>query len=233
MTKDFEAQLIWFTKRLLQIRITEIRGYSLPIPFKLSEIKRCEVKKNNEFIFSRDIPPKEHLEDMIKEMTGFYVKHSENKNTKKEDIKLEYKNNIAIIDGIETDLLLLFLTKRLKTQNSLFETGQHNKLFLNGIDTGIVLSAAEQSIFAELRSLKNSDGTLLYNDIFEICAIHKGSQDRQTVFRSRNRTNDKKHQVSRSAISDLLKRIKEAEVLDIESEKIIYTDRGKGYKLLI
>ena len=81
MLKNFEAELNWFTKRLLQIRLTEVRGFSLPIPFELPDIITNGVVE-----FSSEQSPKDHLEELIEEIRGFYVKNSKN-SVNRDDIK--------------------------------------------------------------------------------------------------------------------------------------------------
>jgi hypothetical protein len=228
MTEDFEAQLKWFTKRLLQIRIGEVKGFSLPIPFNLSYISQCEAVQ-----FNTRISPKVQLEELIEEIRGFYVKYSNN-SVNRDDIRLEYSNNDPSVKifGIDSDLLKYFIIKRLKSNTSLFETKADNALFYVGLDTDVVLSSAEQSIFAKLRELKEGDEILSYNDIFDIVAQHEG-QLRESFIR-RNDTSEKKDTVARSTISYLLGRIMESELLArMEQDKIIKNERGQGYKLML
>ena len=228
MTEDFEKQLNWFTKRLLQIRLIEVRGFSLPIPFELSDIE------NNDAVeFNENRSPKEHLEDLIEEIRGFYVKNSKN-SVNRDDVKLDYSgDNLSVkIIGIDSDLLRSFLIIRLKSQTSLFETRAGGVLFYVGLDTGVVLGAAEQTIFARLRSLKESLEILSYNDIFEIVAQHKGIE--QVSFRRLNNDKEKKDSVARSAISYLLDKITGSDLLEhIERDKIIKNERGEGYQLMM
>jgi len=228
MTEDFEAQLKWFTKRLLQIRLTEVRGFSLPIPFELSDIEECGAVE-----FDATLTPQKHFEDLIEEIRGFYIKYSKNP-ASRDDIKLEYSadNSSVKIFGIDSDLLRFFLKERLRSETSLFEPGEDNTLFYNGIDTGVVLSATGQSILARLRLLKETDEVLPYIVIFEICAQHKSIE--RDLFRARNNTQDKKEEVARSAISYLLDKITDSELLEhTERDKIIENVRGKGYKLMM
>lgn len=228
MTKDFEKELKWFTKRLLQIRLLDIRGFSLPIPFKLSEIEECTAAE-----FSAEMSPQEHLEEMIEEIRGFYIKNND-KSVSRDDIRLEYSgdNSSVKIFGIDSDLLRSFITMRLKIHTSIIETRSCNTLFYVGTDTGVVLSAAGQSILARLRELKETGGILLYDEIFEICAQHKGSKEES--FRRKNNSETKKYAAARGAISDLLEKIKESEMFEhIEKEKIIKNEREEGYRLMI
>lgn len=228
MTKDFEAQLKWFTKKLLQIRIQKVKGFNLPIPFKLSEIEECGAVD-----FETDITPKEHLRDMVEEIRGFYIKYSKN-SVNRDDIKLEYSNDDLSVEilGIDSDLLKYFIIKRLKSNTSLFETKAGNALFYVGLDTDVVLSATEQSTLARLRELKEGNEILSYNDIFDIVAQHKG--EKRGSFINRNNTQGNRDLVARNAISYLLEKIKRSELLeDIENEKIIKNERGEGYKLML
>jgi len=230
MTKDFEGQLKWFTKRLLQIRILDVKGLGLPIPFTISEIRRCRVAVFN----LAEQSPKEHLEDLVEEIKRFYIK---NKLGIINDIKIEYYGNInkptsVKIFGIDSDLLKYFIVKRLKINTSLFETKAGNALFYVGIDTGVVLSAAEQSIFAKLRELKECNEILSYNDIFDIVAQHKGQM--RESFININNTQGMRDSIARSTISYLLGRIMKSELLEnMEQDKIIKNERGEGYKLML
>lgn len=228
MLENFEAELNWFTKRLLQIRLTEVRGFSLPILFELSDIQ------NNDAVeFREDKSPKEHLEDLIEEIRGYYIKYSK-RLASRDDIKLEYlDDNLSVkIIGIDSDLLRSFLIIRLKSQTSLFETGAGGVLFYVRLSTGVTLSAAEQTIFARLRSIKESGEILKYNDIFEIVAQHKGIE--RASFRHLNNDQEKKDSVARSAISYLLDKITGSGLLEhIEREQIIKNARGIGYQLMM
>lgn len=226
MTEDFEGQLKWFTKRLLQIRIQKVRGLSLPIPFNLSDISECIAVE-----FDTGISPKVHLEDLIEEIRGFYIKYSDKPI---DNIRLEYSNNDSSVKifGIDSDLLRSFLVKRLKSNTSLFETKAGNALFYNGIDTDVVLSPAEQSIFAKLREFKESNAILIYNDIFDIVAQHKGIT--RDSFINRNNDQDKRDSAARSTISYLLEKIKKSALLkNQENDKIIKNEPGEGYKLML
>lgn len=230
MTKDFEGQLEWFTKKLLEIRLTKVKGFGLPIPFTLSEIRRCRAVTFN--LVEQSL--KEHLEDLVEEIKRFYIKNNIGSIN---DIKLEYSGNgnnpISVkIFGIDSDLLRAFLKGKLKSQTSLFDTRAGNALFYVGIDTGVVLSAAEQTIFAKLRSIKDSDEFLSYDDIFEIIARHKGTE--QATFRAYNDTMEKQNSVARSTISYLLDRVTRSELLENrEKEQIIKNKTGKGYQLVM
>lgn len=226
MTENFEKQLNWFTKRILQIRLTEVRGFSLPIPFELSDIEN-----NDEF--STEQSPKEHLEDLIEEIRGFYVKNSKN-SVNRDDIELKYSNdNLSVkIIGIESELLQSFLTERLKTHTSLFETRAGNVLLYVGTDIGIVVNAIEQTILARLRSLKENGDVLSYGDIFEICARQKGGEE--ISFRNRHNDESKRNVVARDAISTLLEKIKRSTLLEhIERDQIIKNIRNEGYQLMM
>ena len=230
MTEDFEGQLKWFTKRLLQIRILDVKGFGLPIPFTISEIRRCRVAVFN----LAEQSPKEHLEDLVEEIKRFYIK---NKLGTIDDIKIEYYGNInkptsVKIFGIDRDLLNYFIIKRLKINTSLFETKAGNSLFYVGIDTDVVLSSTEQSIFAKLREIKESNAILPYNDIFDIVAQHKGLM--RESFINKNNDKDKRDLVARSTISYLLEKIKKSDLLkDLENDKIIKNESGEGYKLML
>lgn len=229
MTKDFEKELKWFLKRMLQIRLLDVRGFDLPIPFELSEIKECTAAE-----FSSEMTPREHLEEMIEEIRGFYIKNS-NKHTNRDDIKLEFSgdnDSFVKIFGINSDLLRLFMVKRLKIKTSLLETRANNVLFFVEVDTGITLNSTGQNILAKLRALKETGDTLLYDEIFEICANHKS--DKENSFRRRNGDEEKRKMVARGTISDLLGKIKESEMFElIEKEKIIENVREEGYKLVL
>lgn len=228
MLKNFEAELNWFTKRLLQIRLTEVKGFSLPIPFKLSDVENCDVLE-----FSTEQSSKEHLEELIEEIRGYYVKNSKN-SVSRDDIKLEYSgDNLSVkIFGIDSDLLRSFLIGRLKTHTSLFDTRTGNVLFYVELPTDIVLSATEQTILAKLRYIKESEEILSYEDIFEICAQHKGIE--QASFRRLNSSQEKKREIARSTVSYLLGKIMKSKLLEnIEKEKIIKNVRGTGYQLIM
>ena len=227
MTKDFEKELKWFTKRLLQIRLRDVKGFSLPIPFKLSEITGCRVVE-----FGSEMTPKAHLEELIEEIRAYFIKNSE-KPVSRDHIKIVYSDGdlSATIFGIDSDLLRSFITKRLKDQTSLLETHSNNVLFYNGITTGVTLNAAEQSVFAKLRYAKDKNTTLSYIDIFEICAQHKGGE--QETFRNRNATEEKKQSVARSTISYLLRKMNKSTLLEpIENDEMIKNVSGEGYQLM-
>lgn len=233
MTKDFEAQLNWFTKKLLQIRLLEVKGLGLPIPFTISEIRRCRAVAFD----LREQSPKEHLEDLIEEIKRFYIK---NKLGNINDIELKYSGNgnnptSVTIFGIDSDLLRFFLIKRLKTHTSLLETRAGNALFYVGIDTGVVLSSTGQSILARLRSIKENDEILSYNDIFEICAEHQSSG--RAYFQGRNNDQERRNTTARSAVSSLLTKIMSSELFEHmeveESKKIIKNFPNEGYKLMM
>ena len=226
MLKNFEAELDWFTKRLLQIRLTEVRGFSLPISFNLSDIEN-----NNVVEFSTEQTPKEHTEELVEEIRGFYVKNSNNP-VNRDDIKLDYSDDgLSVkIFGIDSDLLRSFIIKRLKNHTSLFETGAGNVLSYVGLAKGVVLNATGQTILAKLRDIKESEEILSYNDIFDICAQHKGIE--HTSFR--NNSQGKKEEVARSAISYLLGKIIGSGLLEnIEKDRIIKNVRGAGYQLMM
>ncbi|MEI6553845.1 MAG: helix-turn-helix domain-containing protein [bacterium] len=229
MSIDFEQQLKWFTKRLLQIRIHEVGGFSLPIPFKLSEIS-----ENSTPAFEPNISAQEHLEDLIEEIRGYYVCESKTP-VNGDNIRLKYFNNEPKVKiyGIDSELLRSFIIERLKEQTSLFRTASGNKLLYVEKPTDVVLSATEVGIFSTLRSNKDNGGKFLsYSDILAILAKHKGSTLDEVV--NYYDTDEKAKALARSAISYLLKKIKKSPLFtNIENEKIIKNERGQGYILMM
>lgn len=228
MQLNFDKELKWFTKRLLQIRILKVRGFSLPIHFELSEITN-----NAEIGFDRSISTKEHLEGMIEEIRGYYIDTSKNP-VNKENIRLEYSNNNLDVKifGIDSKLLRSFITERLRDQTSLFETRANSELFYLELPTGITLSSAESEIFSKLRFKKDNNENLSYDEIFEICAHHKGPE--QQSYRDRNDTETKMNTAARSTISYLLQKIKSSSMFEgMPKEKIIENVRGGGYSLML
>lgn len=223
----FEEKLGWFTRRLLQIRMTEVEGVGISIPFKLSEIKACTVAK-----FSTGVSGETHLEELIEEIRQFYIENSGN-TANGDRIKLAYSKNKQSVKifGLNSKLLRTFITEHLKSYPSLFETRAKGALFYVGSPTGVTLNATQQTIFARFRSAKNQ--FLSYNELFEICAVQKGTE-RERAYRVKHSTKASQDSVARSAISALLKAIKKSAMLrTINNEHIISNDSGLGYQLIM
>lgn len=228
MLRNFEKDLAWFTKKLLAIRLTEVKGFGLPIPFKLSYIE----ERITDGSLDAKMRPKEHLEELVEEIRQFYIENSGN-TANGDRIKLVYLDHDLLVKiyGIDSNLLRTFLVKRLRSNTSLFETRAGGELFYIESSTGVILNAAQQTIVAHLRSAEAR--FLSYNEIFEICANQKGGE-KERAYRAKHATKPSKDSVARSAISDLLKRIKKSEILKgFKNEEIIDNKNKKGYQLMM
>jgi hypothetical protein len=226
---DFKLQLKWFTKRLLQLRLTKVKGFGLPITFELSEISNNSVVE-----FDSNMPVKDHLEDLTEEIKEHYIQNSKTP-VSGDNIKLKYSEDGTKVKiyGINSNLLRSFIIEKLEDQTSLFRTTSNGSLLYVEIPTNVTLSATESDIFSKLRLNKdNGIGTLSYSEIFEICASHKGPT--LDEFMNHYNTDTKRDTVSRSTISYMLAKIRRSPMFEtIESDKIIKNVTKEGYLLLM
>jgi len=221
VTENFNSQLKWFTRTLIEMRARKVEGYHTPIDFDLALITNCPTASFD----TANKTPEWHAVHMLKEIKGFLVK------TKKLEFPAELfwavsANDHIEIDGYTTELLKIFLKEFLDESACLFGEEQDNEgraiLAYCGQHTSIHISGTETVVF---RCLKETEGMVPYEKFYEALNKHRR-------LLGPPQSAEKQKTSLQSAINVLEKKLKKAAGYSSNVE-IIKNNRKEGYKITI
>jgi len=229
MRIDFEGQLKWFTKKLIEIRVREIKGYHLSIDFDLTTIRNCTIVDFSDNAES----PKESVINMLTEIKGNLLRMLPQ--TRPEPSWTVMRNGHIKIEGFTTDLLRLYFKNIFPGESiCLFRTSKNRDdetiIIYSEQVTDICLTKNESAIFRCLFNKFDEDVTFL--ELFEAIKATRNLLSNQRPLRSSDTITETGKAAVTSAVDELRDKLKGATGFKSFPE-IIQNIRGIGYKMII
>jgi len=220
-------QLKWFTRKLIEKRIREIDGYHAPIDFDLAIITA-----NTNPAFDAHRTPEQHVTRMLGEIRGALVRSSGVPPT---ELTWETSNGHAEIRGYTTELLRKYDVEAFGGSKSLFGEGRdgnnHTVLTYCEQPTTIQIRGNELTVFRRL--LRGFGEVVSFEELHDaIENMHRLGQPEPLHHREQRTANETQKGAVRSAVDKVREKLKTATGYAVYP-KVIKSERGKGYKMII